>query len=109
MKGDFYGEELITWASKFPPPTELPISDKNVRAITKVEAFALTAEDLKNHVVLRYFWWQFTKGIDLNNLTDSQMLQLKELAVINPQRAFRRREKAECQRKCTHQGRRIRI
>ncbi|XP_020420362.1 cyclic nucleotide-gated ion channel 1 [Prunus persica] len=94
-QGDFYGEELISWASKFPPSTELPISDKNVRSITRVEAFALTAEDLKNHVLLRYFWWQFTKGIDLNNLTDSQMLQLKELAVINPQRAFRGRKRAE--------------
>ncbi|KAL6281001.1 hypothetical protein ACE6H2_017882 [Prunus campanulata] len=94
-QGDFYGEELISWASKFPPSTELPISDKNVRSITRVEGFALTAEDLKNHVVLRYFWWQFTKGIDLNNLTDSQMLQLKELAVINSQRSFRSRKKAE--------------
>ncbi|XP_021807686.1 cyclic nucleotide-gated ion channel 1-like [Prunus avium] len=93
-QGDFYGEEVISWASKFPPSTELPISDKNVRSITRVEAFALAAEDLKN-VVLRYFWWQFTKGIDLNNLTDSQMLQLKELAVINSQRSFRRRKKAE--------------
>ncbi|CAL9030906.1 unnamed protein product [Prunus brigantina] len=93
-QGDFYGEELISWASKFPPSTELPISDKNVRSITRVEAFALTAEDLKNHVVLRY-WWQFSKGIDLKKLTDSQMEQLRELAVIHSQRAFRSRKRAE--------------
>ncbi|BBH03741.1 cyclic nucleotide gated channel 1 [Prunus dulcis] len=93
-QGDYYGEELISWASKFPPATELPISDKNVRSITRVEAFALTAEDLKNHVVLRY-WWHFSKGIDLNKLTDSRMEQLRELAVIHSQRAFRRRKRAE--------------
>ncbi|VVA25856.1 PREDICTED: cyclic [Prunus dulcis] len=93
-QGDFYGEELISWSSKFSPSTELPISDKNVRSITRVEAFALTAEDLKNHVVFRY-WWQFSKGIDLNKLTDSQMEQLRELAVIHSQRAFRRRKRAE--------------
>ncbi|CAB4280658.1 unnamed protein product [Prunus armeniaca] len=93
-KGDFYGEELITWASKFPPSTELPISDKNVRSKTRVEAFTLTAEDLKNHVIPKYFRWQFTKGIDLENLTDSQMLQLKQLfAVITIQTAFRRARK----------------
>ncbi|BBH03735.1 cyclic nucleotide-gated channel 13, partial [Prunus dulcis] len=90
-KGDFYGRELITWASKFPPSTELPISDKNVRAITRVEAFYLTAEDLRTHVILRYFWWQFTKSIDLKNLPDSQMQQLTEFAV----RAFRRAIKRE--------------
>ncbi|ONI08179.1 hypothetical protein PRUPE_5G162000 [Prunus persica] len=93
-KGDFYGEELITWASKFPPSTELPISYENVRSKTRVEAFALTADYLKNHVILRYFRWQFTKRIDLENLTDSQMLQLKQLfAVITLQTAFRRSRK----------------
>ncbi|KAI5329673.1 hypothetical protein L3X38_029070 [Prunus dulcis] len=90
-KGDFYGRELITWASKFPPSTELPISDKNVRAITRVEAFYLTAEDLRTHVILRYFWWQFTKSIDLKNLPDSQMQQLTEFAVRAFRRAIKRR------------------
>lgn len=93
-QGDFYGEEVISWASKFLPSTELPISDKNVRSITRVEAFTLKAEDFKNHVVGRY-WWQFTKGIDLNKFTDSQMKQLREWAVIHSQRAFRCRKRAE--------------
>ncbi|CAL9030908.1 unnamed protein product [Prunus brigantina] len=92
-KDDFYGGELIKWASNFPPSTEVLISDKNVRAIARVEAFSLTAEDLRNHVILRYFWWQFTKSIDLKDLTDSQMQQLTELAVITVQRAFRRSRK----------------
>ncbi|BFG32423.1 hypothetical protein CerSpe_186970 [Prunus speciosa] len=92
-KGDFYGEELINWASKYPPPTELPISDKNVRSIARVEAFALTAEDLKNHVIPKYFRWQLSKGIDLKNLTDSQMLQLKQFAAKTIQTAFRHARK----------------
>ncbi|TQE04671.1 hypothetical protein C1H46_009754 [Malus baccata] len=42
-KGDFYGEELLDWASDF---TEVPVSSKHVKSHTKVEAFVLKAEDL---------------------------------------------------------------
>ncbi|KAI5314226.1 hypothetical protein L3X38_043402 [Prunus dulcis] len=46
-KGDFYGEELLTWASTFSPLSDLPISTTFVKSLTKVEAFALMANDLK--------------------------------------------------------------
>ncbi|CAI0412911.1 unnamed protein product [Linum tenue] len=45
--GDFCGEELLTWALDPHSSSNLPISTRTVRTITEVEAFALTAEDLK--------------------------------------------------------------
>ncbi|CAN6564743.1 unnamed protein product [Malus baccata var. baccata] len=42
-KGDFYGEELLDWASDF---TKVPVSSKHVKCHTKVKAFVLMAEDL---------------------------------------------------------------
>ncbi|CAI0449896.1 unnamed protein product [Linum tenue] len=45
--GDFCGEELLTWALDPHTSSNLPISTRTVRTITEVEAFALTAEDLK--------------------------------------------------------------
>ncbi|KAE8009601.1 hypothetical protein FH972_006029 [Carpinus fangiana] len=44
--GDFYGEELLTWALD-PRSSFLPLSTRTVQALTEVEAFALKAEDLK--------------------------------------------------------------
>ena len=56
-KGDFYGEQLLEWGrfngSPSPKLSELPISTKTVKTLTKVEAFALTASDLKNIVSRR--------------------------------------------------------
>ena len=49
-KGDFYGEELLDWAAKTETFEDLPLSDKTVRCSTKVEAFALTVDDLKTLV-----------------------------------------------------------
>ncbi|CAN6705922.1 unnamed protein product [Malus baccata var. baccata] len=50
-KGDFYGEELLDWASdRF---TEVPVSSKHVKSQTKVEAFLLMAKDLE--AVLDHF------------------------------------------------------
>jgi cyclic nucleotide gated channel len=49
-KGDFYGEELLEWgfnSSPSPKLSDFPISTKTVKTFTKVEAFALTANDLK--------------------------------------------------------------
>ncbi|XP_062000051.1 cyclic nucleotide-gated ion channel 1-like [Rosa rugosa] len=65
-KGDFYGQELLDWVLKtYPNPSlsNLPFSTKTVQAHTKVEVFALRANDLKN--VVSKFWWLFpSKGLD---------------------------------------------
>ncbi|XP_034707976.1 cyclic nucleotide-gated ion channel 18-like isoform X1 [Vitis riparia] len=45
--GDFCGEELLTWALMPNPSINLPSSTRTVRSLCEVEAFALTAEDLK--------------------------------------------------------------
>ncbi|KFK25719.1 hypothetical protein AALP_AA8G150800 [Arabis alpina] len=45
--GDFYGEELLTWALMPNSTLNLPSSTQSVRALSEVEAFALSAEDLK--------------------------------------------------------------
>ncbi|KAJ4974762.1 hypothetical protein NE237_007936 [Protea cynaroides] len=45
--GDFCGEELLTWALMRTPSLNLPSSTRTVRALGEVEAFALSAEDLK--------------------------------------------------------------
>nr|XP_043613544.1 protein CNGC15b-like [Erigeron canadensis] len=45
--GDFCGEELLTWALDPRPSVIIPSSTRTVTAITEVEAFALTSEDLK--------------------------------------------------------------
>ncbi|VVA20301.1 PREDICTED: cyclic [Prunus dulcis] len=58
-KNDFYGEELLDWASKFTSFSDLPISTRIVKSHTKVEAFALMAYDLKT--VVSRFWWHFNK------------------------------------------------
>ncbi|KAK9665249.1 hypothetical protein RND81_14G100200 [Saponaria officinalis] len=45
--GDFCGEELLTWALDPHPSANLPLSTRTVQTLTKVEAFALLADDLK--------------------------------------------------------------
>ncbi|EYU25206.1 hypothetical protein ABFS82_06G023000 [Erythranthe guttata] len=45
--GDFCGEELLTWALDPTSSSNLPISTRTVQALSEVEAFALTADDLK--------------------------------------------------------------
>ncbi|MCL7047331.1 hypothetical protein MKW94_009967 [Papaver nudicaule] len=45
--GDFCGEELLTWVLDPRPSIILPSSTRTVKAIAEVEAFALSAEDLK--------------------------------------------------------------
>lgn len=47
QKGDVYGEELLDWADTFSSFSDLPISKRNVKSVSKVEAFALMANDLK--------------------------------------------------------------
>ncbi|KAK1429388.1 hypothetical protein QVD17_11597 [Tagetes erecta] len=45
--GDFCGEELLTWALDPRPSVRIPLSTRTVTAISEVEAFALTSEDLR--------------------------------------------------------------
>ncbi|XP_065854801.1 probable cyclic nucleotide-gated ion channel 16 [Euphorbia lathyris] len=45
--GDFCGEELLTWSLVPDSHLNLPSSTRTVKALNEVEAFALTAEDLK--------------------------------------------------------------
>ncbi|XP_042020162.1 cyclic nucleotide-gated ion channel 18-like [Salvia splendens] len=45
--GDFCGEELLTWALLPSSSQNLPSSTRTVKTLTEVEAFALSAEDLK--------------------------------------------------------------
>ncbi|CAI9765767.1 unnamed protein product [Fraxinus pennsylvanica] len=46
-EGDFCGEELLTWALDPRSGSNLPSSTRTVKALTEVEAFALTADELK--------------------------------------------------------------
>lgn len=57
--GDFFGDELINWALYSSAPSAFPTSTRTVQALTDVEAFALTANDLK--IVVSQFWWHFSK------------------------------------------------
>lgn len=45
--GDLCGEGLFTWALDPQSSSYLPISTRTVQALSEVEAFSLTAEDLK--------------------------------------------------------------
>lgn len=45
--GDFCGEELLTWALDPHSSSSLPISTRTVKALSEVEGFALSADDLK--------------------------------------------------------------
>ncbi|KAJ0092753.1 hypothetical protein Patl1_25787 [Pistacia atlantica] len=45
--GDYFGEVLISWALNLQSSNDLPFSTRTVRALTEVEAFVLTAADLK--------------------------------------------------------------
>ncbi|XP_059428823.1 cyclic nucleotide-gated ion channel 1-like [Corylus avellana] len=56
-KGSFYGEELLDWglecSAALPNLSDLPISLKTAKTHTKVEAFALMANDLRTIVSRR--------------------------------------------------------
>ena len=56
-KGSFYGEELLEWglecSAALPNLSDLPISLKTAKTHTKVEAFALMANDLRTIVSRR--------------------------------------------------------
>ncbi|KAK9910593.1 hypothetical protein M0R45_034549 [Rubus argutus] len=83
-KGDFYGEELLNWAFKSPSFPDLPISNRNVIVQQKVEAFAITAIELKR--VCLEFWWFFSREVEV-----SQLEQWGHLAASSIQATWRHR------------------
>ncbi|KAM5557666.1 hypothetical protein ABKV19_024835 [Rosa sericea] len=87
-RGDFYGEELLSWASSYKSFSDLPISTQNVKCHTKVEAFSLMAKDLK--AVVSKFWWHFSKAVPDLNKNNSQ---LEELALSSLRARRRNRSK----------------
>ncbi|XP_021812496.1 uncharacterized protein LOC110755572 [Prunus avium] len=50
-KGMFVGEQFLDWAAKTKTFDDQPVSFKTIRCYQKVEAFALTVDDLKNLVL----------------------------------------------------------
>ncbi|CAL2246755.1 unnamed protein product [Prunus armeniaca] len=50
-KGMFVGEQLLYWAMKTKSFDDQPASFKTIRCTTKVEAFALTVDDMKTLVL----------------------------------------------------------
>ncbi|PRQ56605.1 putative potassium channel, voltage-dependent, EAG/ELK/ERG [Rosa chinensis] len=98
-KGDFYGsKELLNWASKLSSFDDLPISTRMVKPIMKVEAFVLSAEDLKN--VVRKFWWHFTKDKDLTEFSEPV---LEELALSTIKQIRRKAKKKQAIRSLNNQ------
>ncbi|CAB4288265.1 unnamed protein product [Prunus armeniaca] len=87
VKGDFYGEELLNWASKLNSFSEFPTSTRIVKAHTKVEAFAIKANSL--NIVVSKFWWHFSKRLD--HIEDSQLERWQSLAASSIQAKWRRR------------------
>ncbi|KAM1812920.1 hypothetical protein ACFX11_026805 [Malus domestica] len=60
-KNDFYGEELVIWALKSASFSELPICTTTLVSQSKVEAFSITANDLKS--VVAKFWLHFRRDL----------------------------------------------
>ncbi|XP_022922540.1 cyclic nucleotide-gated ion channel 1-like [Cucurbita moschata] len=54
-KDNYFGEDLLNWGLKDPLLSTVPLSPKTVSAHTKVEAFVLSANDLK--IFISKFWW----------------------------------------------------
>ncbi|XP_034197923.1 probable cyclic nucleotide-gated ion channel 5 isoform X2 [Prunus dulcis] len=61
-KGMFVGEQLLDWAAKTKTFYDQPVSFKTVRCVEKVEAFALTVNDLKTLVVSRDIFQRSSKS-----------------------------------------------
>ncbi|KAM5568861.1 hypothetical protein ABKV19_016394 [Rosa sericea] len=60
VKGDFCGEDILSWVSpnnSFSAPTPAPIWNRDIKCQKKVEAFALTAENLRQVVSENKIKW----------------------------------------------------
>ncbi|KAM1587262.1 hypothetical protein EV1_026253 [Malus domestica] len=60
-KNDLYGEELVIWALKSASFSELPICTTTLVSQSKVEAFSITASNLK--FVIAKFWLFFRRDL----------------------------------------------
>ncbi|XP_050387981.1 cyclic nucleotide-gated ion channel 1-like [Argentina anserina] len=78
-KGDFYGEELLSWF-RSPQYLDIPISTENVIAQGKVEAFVIRAGDLRN--IFLKFWWLFSKKVDASQLKHWEHLAASSLGIL---------------------------
>ncbi|XP_060675874.1 cyclic nucleotide-gated ion channel 1 [Ziziphus jujuba] len=88
-KGDFYGEELLGLILRFASFSNIPISTKNVKSHTRVEALALTAVESKHLATTN--WWLFRKK--LTHSTESELQRLEPLA-LSAVKEVRRRLKS---------------
>ncbi|XP_042984760.1 cyclic nucleotide-gated ion channel 1-like [Carya illinoinensis] len=84
-KCDLIGESLVEWVLESPKQSNLPLSTRNLKCQKKVEAFYLTAKDLKD--IISQYWWKFSK---FRNNTQFDSEQLKHFAVSSIQRVWRR-------------------
>ncbi|KAG2709683.1 hypothetical protein I3760_05G252600 [Carya illinoinensis] len=88
---DFYGVELLEWvfnSPSLPDPSKLPFSTRTLSCDTKVEAFALTAGNIRH--MLYQNWWKFSK---VKEMTNSNSEQLQNLFATKILAAFRRRHR----------------
>ena len=60
-EGDFCGEELLMWALNPKAGANFPLSTHTIKAISKVEAFALRADELK--FIAGQFRWLHNKQL----------------------------------------------
>ncbi|KAM5587186.1 cyclic nucleotide-gated ion channel 1 [Rosa sericea] len=70
--GDYYGEELLSWASpnNISSSDNLVISTRDVKCETKVEALILKAEDLKSAVSKCGSQWNFNNCMNSQQMVD---------------------------------------
>ncbi|VVA39943.1 PREDICTED: cyclic [Prunus dulcis] len=61
-KGMFVGEQLLDWAGKTKTFDDQPVSFKTIRCSKKVEAFALTIDDLETLVLSGHIFPMKSKG-----------------------------------------------
>ncbi|XP_044471305.1 cyclic nucleotide-gated ion channel 1-like [Mangifera indica] len=67
--GDICGKGLVTWVLADPYSTTLPVSTTTILAVTKVEAFAITVEDLQDvfaklrAVHFIQLFWRFKRAL----------------------------------------------
>ncbi|KAG2700656.1 hypothetical protein I3760_06G008800 [Carya illinoinensis] len=84
-KCDLIGESLVEWALESPKQSDRPLSTRNFKCLTEVEAFCLTARDLKD--IISQNWWKFS---ELRNNAQFDSEQLKHFAASSIQREWRR-------------------
>ncbi|KAG2700642.1 hypothetical protein I3760_06G008300 [Carya illinoinensis] len=84
-KCDLIGESLVEWVLESPKQSNPPLSTRNFKCLTEVEAFCLTARDLKD--IISQNWWKFS---ELRNNTQFDSKQLNHFAATSIQRVWRR-------------------